>query len=129
MWVVGSPANAFDPDLYHFLAKIQKHWQSYNVQGEDAKCCFNWPALQGSQDTDTMSLQTHKEEVNNTPLFYYPVLLVVLLPFVFISLTLITFCVERNQILNVYHMVFVPIASPFQGFLSAHHSPIQTWVN
>lgn len=76
-----------------------------------------------------MSLQTYKEEVNNTPLFYYPVLLVVLLPFVFISLTLITFCVERNQILNVYHMVFVPIASPFQGFLSAHHSPIQTWVN
>lgn len=41
MWVVGSPANAFDPDLYHSLAKIQKHWQSYNAQRANTKCCFN----------------------------------------------------------------------------------------
>lgn len=67
MSVVDSPANAFDPDLYHSVATIQKHWHSYNTQAEDAKCCFNWPALQGSQDTDRMSLQTYNEKVNNTP--------------------------------------------------------------
>lgn len=41
MWVVGSPANAFDPDPCHSLAKIRKHWQSYNAPRGDAKCCFN----------------------------------------------------------------------------------------
>ncbi len=67
MRVVDSLANAFDPDPCHSLAKIRKHWQSYNAQREVAKCCFNWPALQGSQDADTMSLQTLQEKVNNIP--------------------------------------------------------------
>lgn len=37
MWVVGSPANAFNPDLYHSLVKIQMNWQSYDVKEEGTK--------------------------------------------------------------------------------------------
>lgn len=71
MWVVGGPANAFDPDLCHSLAKIRKHWQSHDAQREDAKCSFNWPALQGSQDADTVSLQTLQEKVIDNPNVFY----------------------------------------------------------
>lgn len=70
MWVVGSPANAFDPDLYHSPAKIQQHWQSCNGRREDAKCCLYWPTMQGSEDTDTPSLHTHKDKVNKIIKYY-----------------------------------------------------------
>lgn len=40
MWVVGSTANAFDPDLYQTLSSIQQQMLRQNSQEEDAKCCF-----------------------------------------------------------------------------------------
>lgn len=121
MWVEGSPANAFDPDLCHSPAKIREHWQSYNAQREDDKCCFTWPALQGSRDADTLSLHSLQEEVNHNPQLFntrFITFVVILLP-----LTLPwadKCCVKWNVLMPItcYAVVLFHAVS-----LSAHHTP------
>lgn len=72
MLLVGSPANAFDPDLCHSLAKIWKHSLSNSVHKVDAKFSswMKWPELQSLKNADTMSLQTLQVTLLNTHWYY-----------------------------------------------------------
>lgn len=102
MLLVGSPANAFDPDLCHSLAKIWKHWLSNSVHRVDAKFCswMKWPELQSLKNADTMSLQTLQVMLLNTHWYYK------------------TYIALYAQPLSFFHMQYKLSLSPvlFQAF-------------